>query len=193
MENIIAFFACNGTPKLGLSPTIRVHKILVGSPNSDLVVEDDPMVEFGDGFYLYIFAGFDPREEYAFRADGGSTSPPEDRFVIGATESPTPEENSDAVWVATAADFAGAGSMGLLQNETATDVVSILAIVEEIIKYDRNRTVLDKIEKTLTIFGDDGVTPIRVFKLRDSTGAQSITEIVERDPQTGSPNVGIPI
>lgn len=56
-------------------------------------------------------------------------------------------------------------------------------IVNEILKYSANRTKIDKIAKTLTVFDDNGTTPIKVFDLKDFNGVASITEIAERAPQ----------
>ncbi len=55
-------------------------------------------------------------------------------------------------------------------------------IVNEILKYSANRTKIDKITKTMTIYDDDGITPLRVFDLKDFNAIASITEIAERDP-----------
>ncbi len=195
MQNIVAYFAINGVPALNLSPTIRIHELLTGSPNSILVIDDDVMSEIKDGYYKYIFITYDPRKEYVFRANGGTSLPTTDRFAVGATESPDPEENADATWNSIATDFITAATMGLLQNEIGADtsairlnIIDIVDFVDQILKYEKNRTFLDKAAKTLTVYDDDRTTPLRVFSLRDSTGTPSIIEIVERLPiGPGSP------
>jgi len=58
-----------------------------------------------------------------------------------------------------------------------------LDILNTILKYSANRTKIDRNEKTLTIYDDDGTTPIKIFQLKDFDGVASITEISERMPQ----------
>jgi len=71
---------------------------------------------------------------------------------------------------------------------TAVDSIAITAdsaliLIEEILKYESNRTRIDKTAKTLTIYDDDDITPIRVFDLKDDTGAASIEAVFERLPR----------
>jgi hypothetical protein len=56
-------------------------------------------------------------------------------------------------------------------------------LVETLLKFEKNRTVVDRTNKTLTVYDDDGVTPIRVFNLLDEGGQPSTDDIVERMPQ----------
>jgi hypothetical protein len=49
-------------------------------------------------------------------------------------------------------------------------------------KYEENRSVIDKDNKTLTIYDDDEVTPILSFSLRNSEGDPSVDEVAERLP-----------
>jgi hypothetical protein len=74
--------------------------------------------------------------------------------------------------------------------EIQTDVTSVLSnlgavtdLLNTLLKYDTNRTQIDKNAKTMTVFDDDGVTPLRVFDLKDFAGIPSITEIAERAPR----------
>ena len=165
MQDIVAYFSKNGEPVKGLTPIIRIREIITsGSPDSNIVINNQSMQEIGDGYYVYQFIEYDPRIDYAFIADGGTSLTTGDRYAVGVTEVPDPEENADAVWV-------------------ASEASDLIALVEEIIKYSKNRTYLDKQAKTLTVFHDDGITPLRVFSLRDASGTPSITEIVERLPQ----------
>ena len=71
----------------------------------------------------------------------------------------------------------------LVVDDLAIDQASILSLVETLLKYSKNRTRVDNVAKTLTIYDDDTLTPIKVFNLKDFTGAPSITEIAERMPQ----------
>lgn len=102
---------------------------------------------------------------------------------------PTAADNADAVWDEAANAHVGAGSMGLLMSQinantgaTALSVVTIGAQVTLMLKYDKNRTKIDTVAKTLTVYDDNGVTPIQVFNLRDSNGLPSVVESYERVP-----------
>lgn len=115
-----------------------------------------------------------------------------------ATSFPTLANIADAVWEAALNQYSGGSpaSAGFIVSTILNEVIdvhsdtnniqvivnNITSIVEEILKYDRNRTRIDKAAKTLTVYDDDGTTPIRVFNLLDGTGAPSVAEVCERDP-----------
>jgi hypothetical protein len=113
-----------------------------------------------------------------------------------ATGFPTLGNIADAVWEAALASYVTSGSAGFIVSTILTQVTdinddtnhirpiidNIELLAEEILKYDRNRTRIDKAAKTLTVYDDDEVTPIRVFNLLDGTGTPSVTEVLERDP-----------
>jgi hypothetical protein len=62
------------------------------------------------------------------------------------------------------------------------DINTIVSIVNTLLKYEKNRTRVDKNAYTLTVYDDDGVTPLKIFNLKDFTGAASYTEVAERMP-----------
>lgn len=66
------------------------------------------------------------------------------------------------------------------------DLPAIFTLLECVRKYDTNRTRIDPVTFTLTIFDDDCVTPLRVFRLFDHNGQPSITNVCERKPSTAS-------
>lgn len=82
----------------------------------------------------------------------------------------------------------------LLLLDTALDIVhinvlSVLSnlslateLINTVLKYSTNRSKVDKNNKTLTIYDDDGVTPIKIFNLKDFLGSPSVTEVAERAP-----------
>lgn len=80
-------------------------------------------------------------------------------------------------------------------NETRNNTEAILVLLDLVRKYDSNRTRIDPIAQTLTVYDDDGVTPLTIFELKDEDGNLSITEVYERDPLTdrGSPPDGSPL
>lgn len=195
-------FRSAGVPQTGLTPRIRIWAINAGSPQTDVLVigggspEGAPMTEVGDGFYKYNFTSYDPRQEYVFGADGGSTLANGDRYCEGASDCPDPEENADAVWNATATNYLTVGSTGALlnninanTNSLVISVATVQSLVTTLLKYDESRTRIDTTNNTLTIYDSDCSTVLRVFELRDSAGNPSVTEVCERFPiGPGSPS-----
>lgn len=191
-KTIVAEFRLRGTPKTGLSPTILIWQVDVGT--NTLVVNGDAMTEVGNGFYKYIFttgAGFDPREDFVYQADGTSTITNDaERFVSGSVGAPEPEEVADGVWEADNSLYVDVNTMGGRHNATFSntgqlllDVAAVAVIVDLTRKHQTNRTKIDVIAKTLTVFDDDGTTPLQVFDLLDSGGVASVNEVCERNPQ----------
>lgn len=80
-KTITAYFTEAGTPKTGLTPTIRIRDV---SDNS-LKVTDASMTEIGDGWYKYTFTSFVIGTEYVIRCDGGATLTDPDRYVWGSS------------------------------------------------------------------------------------------------------------
>lgn len=166
MDDLITVFVTNkSNPETGLSPTIRIWEVSAGSQS--LVVTDDAMTEVGDGFYKYEFTTMDPLKHYNFRADAGASQPKGERYYVGSSAL-SPQEIADVNWDETASDHSIIGSTGEL--------------LQILVKFERNRTVIDGSSKTLTIYDDDETTPLHVFNLKDSAGLPSITEVCERDP-----------
>jgi len=195
---ITSYFSKKGVPKLGLSPTIRIWEVtsvgqtlVIGSP-------DGNMSEVGDGFYKYIFTtgnGYDETKEYVVRSDGAGDLGNNERYAAASIAEDSVSQSTvdniiDGMWDEQATDHIAAGTTGLMLNQVKADTASIqidttsiIALCETLLKYDTNRTVVDKTAKTLTIYDDNGVTPITVFDLKDGTGTPSITEICIREPQ----------
>lgn len=69
------------------------------------------------------------------------------------------------------------------KDATITALGSIADAVTLLQKYEENKSVIDKVNNTLTIYDDDGVTPILVFSLRNSVGTPSTDEVAQRVPQ----------
>jgi hypothetical protein len=109
--------------------------------------------------------------------------------VVNIGAYPTLSQIASAVWDEPASTHLIPGSVGVFQNETHADaqqlridVTTALSLLATLLKYETNRTKIDKIAMTLTVYDDDGVTPLKVFSLKDSTGASSVTEVCERRP-----------
>lgn len=169
-HTVTTFFTNNGVPATGLSPTIRIWDI----DTNMLVVTDDNMTEIGDGFYKYNYMGYDPLKDYVIRADGGASLPDAERYTVGTSDL-SKEELADSIWEEPFADHNTLGTMGA----KITTLESLLIILQ---KYESNRTRIDVSTKTLTVYDDDGITPIQIFNLYDSSGSPSVAQVAERDP-----------
>jgi hypothetical protein len=90
----------------------------------------------------------------------------------------TQSQVAEAVWNATLASYNNPGSAGAAQNQIAT----LVTLANTLLKYQRNRTKVDQNAYTLTVYDDDGTTPIRIFDLRNFAGLPSLTEVAERIP-----------
>lgn len=94
-----------------------------------------------------------------------------------------------AVWDEQVVDHMSSGSAGEalgqvsanVQNMTIT-TVSTMSMVQNLWKYERNRTKIDTNTKQLIIYDTDGVTPIQIYNLRDRNGQPSVVESMERIP-----------
>lgn len=123
------------------------------------------------------------REQIRYRLglDGTQSTP--------ATSTGTLPNIASRVWEEVALSHLATGTMGeklnLVKADTnsiAMSVVSVEAMVNLILKYDKNRTKIDTASKTLIIYDNDGVTPIQVFNLKDASGNPSVVESYERVP-----------
>ncbi len=198
---INSFFTIGGVPYLGLTPSIRIWEVsgagsslVVGAP---IQVTDPLMTEVGDGFYKFEFTaalGYDPTKAYSVRSDAGDHISPNERYSVGnVDEAIVPDVVAafvNGMWDEAAGSHVSAGSMGLLQNQTGADAAQVridmltaISLVQTLLKYEANRTKIDKVAKTLTVYDNDGITPLKIFDLKDSTGAPSIVEVVERMPE----------
>lgn len=102
-KKITTFFTDAGTPKTGLSATIRIR-----DGSGTLVVTDAAMTEIGDGFYGYDFTTYDIEEEYSIRCDGSATlTNNSDRYTYAGNES-----YNDDIWDTETLDHDIAGTMG---------------------------------------------------------------------------------
>lgn len=197
---LVAFFQNNGVPVTGLSPKIHIWALNFGSPAADFLVTggspQELMQEVGDGFYKYNFDGYNPLIEYAFRADGGASLNAVDRYYVGGTECPDPEDIAPEVWNSTSTNYLTPGTMGFQLNTTKANTDTIVinqttlqSLLETLLKYETSRTYIDSANNTLTIYDDDCSTPLKVFELRDGAGNPSVTEVCERFPiGPGSPS-----
>ena len=194
---ISSFYVDNtGNPATGLTPVLLIYS-LTGTSET-LVVPSANMTEVGNGFYQYNFTTYDPTQEYVFRIDGGATLSNNVRWQAGSIQVATLTDTTQQsiatnVWSATSSSYTTTGTTGLLLNQIGANTVaiannlyvnanSVLDIVNLIVKYDTNRTKIDPVAMTLTVYDDDCTTPLRTFQLLDTTGAPSITQVAERKP-----------
>lgn len=185
---ITAHFTNSGIPSVGLTPIIDITQVTLASTIP--LITDGSMAEIGDGWYRYNFVAYDPTTSIIFTIDGGASLQPCDRYKHGGNESYT-EDITDGVLNADMVDYQQAGTIGSAISQTKADTTAIIigqlsanALVETLLKYQSNRTRIDPLAKTLTIYDDDCTTVLQVFDLKDSAGNPSVIEVCERRPQT---------
>ena len=125
-----------GTPITGLTPVIDIFEL--GVTTNTHVVVAGATIEVGLGWYRYDFTTYDAKKNYVFTFDGGTALDNCERYKIGGNESYI-EEISDEISI----------------SQTA-----LTALINTMLKYERNRTKIDIAAATLTIYDDDCVTPL---------------------------------
>lgn len=145
-----------------------------------------------DGFYTFTFTsvmGYNPNKTYLIRTDGGNTLPNGERYHTSAIDSQVDVVN--AILDEPAVAHTLGGSIGSLLNQTHANtqnlmlsVVDLTSLLNLLLKYETNRTRIDSVNQTLTVYDDDCTTPLRTFKLLDSFGVPSIHDVCERRPQS---------
>ncbi len=204
---INSLFTNAGVPTSGLSPTIRIWEVtgatqalIVGTPSGSGQNTDGLMTEIltagspgtGDGFYTFLFTdliGYDPLKKYLIRTDGSAALQSTDRYQTGAID-PIEETIINGVWdEQISPDHLGVGSAGLILSEIKADTTSLFLNIDDVntlvttlLKYDTNRTKIDSVANTLTVYDDDCTTILRVFSLLDQTGTPSTDSVCERKP-----------
>lgn len=187
---ITVHFTNNGVPQSGLTPTIDLFELNPTNPaiNTHVVVAG-ATVEIGSGWYRYDFATYNPAKSYVFSFDGGVTMDACDRFKYGGNESYV-EDIAPAVWEETATNHVNSGTTGMLltQIDAKTSQLQIndatmSALLNTLLKYERNRTKIDTVNAQMIIYDDDCVTPLTIFNLHDFNGMPSVQEVCERIPQ----------
>lgn len=63
------------------------------------------------------------------------------------------------------------------------DLTQMLTIIETLRKFNFNRSKINPVDKSLTVYDDDDVTPIVVFDLLDTTQTPSTDEVAEKVPR----------
>lgn len=182
-------FTNNGSPAPGLTPTINIYELdpLVPGTNT-LVVTNGACVEIGGGWYRYQFTTYDTAKSYVFTFDGGVALSAYERYKVGGNETYA-QEVSDGVWDEQATDHVVSGSTGLILQQIKADTASIMltetqivALLNLILKYHRNRTRIDLANSQLIIYDDNGTTPLTRFNLLDFNGMPNVQEVCEKIP-----------
>jgi hypothetical protein len=201
---ISSYFEDNTGPVTGLTPTIRIWEVtsagdelIVGAPCGTGLATDGTMVEVEDcgspattqdGFYRFVFAdtiGYSPTTTYVVKIDGGGSLQTRYRYQTG--------EIIPSVLDAARTDHLISGSIGEAISQTKADTSdiidklyldadSVLEVVQLLLKMEAGRTRIDPTQNTLTVFDEDCTTVLRVFKLYDSAGNESVVDVCERKP-----------
>jgi len=158
-----------------------------------------------DGFYSFNFTdteGYDATKTYVVRVDGGPTLATAYRYQverITPADALSVESISDQVWDEPKVDHLNVGSTGEALSQIKSDTTaisqnlylgsdSVLGLVELLVKLSAGRTKIDPSTNTLTVYDEDCTTVLRVYKLYDSAGAESVTDVCERKPVTKGPS-----
>jgi hypothetical protein len=186
---ITVHFTSVGVPCIGLTPTIYIYELDATDPTiNTLIISGGTTHEIGQGWYRYEFTSYNLTKNYVYTFDGGSVLSVGDRYKIGGNESYI-EDISSGVWDEPLASHLISGSSGFTLTQVKSDSsslmisqVAITSLVNTMLKYERNRTKINTTNSTLTIYDDDGTTPLTIFQLKDHLGQPSISEICERLP-----------
>lgn len=185
-DNINFFVTLNGVPQIGLTPlpTITVYDAVTNS-----VILTGTSSEVGGGFYKYVMPTLNPAIDYLIIADAGSSFPNQERYFFGEIE----KLNSlaaDTIWNYPSGGSFDVGSFGdLINNMTSilntvdTATALSLNLLNTLLKYSQNRAKVDANAKTLTLYDNDGITPLKVFKLYNNNSVLDINTVFERVPQ----------
>lgn len=205
----------NNNPIGGLNyPLVRiweidgsVHTLIVGDGSGTGQSFDGtmvPLVSAGteDGFYSFVFTdtiGYISTKKYLVRSDAGPSISTAERYQTATIASDSividVDAIADAVWDEPSTDHLSVGSTGLVLGQIKAttdqlfiDVATIQDIVDITLKYQTNRTVIDPVNKTMTVYDNDCVTILRTFSLLDSNGTPSTDEVCERVPTIANDN-----
>lgn len=95
----------------------------------------------------------------------------------------------NAVWDAQTTSHLAPGTTGEMMSQIKADTGSVsisnttlTSLVNTVLKYEKNRTKIDTVNKQMIVYDNDGTTVLQIFNLKDSTGAPSIAEVAERVP-----------
>lgn len=180
MNEIINFFlTINGVPQTGVSPlpTITVYD----SVTNDVVLVDTTS-EVGGGFYKYVMPTLLTAIDYVIVVDAGTAFPDNERYYFGEI-SKLNDVDAHVVWNYSTANSLDADSFGALLNQMDNATALSKTILDILLKYQKNRTKVDPFAKTLTVYDDNGSTPLKVFNLYNNDGVLDVNTVFERVPQ----------
>lgn len=187
---ITVHYTSVGVPTVGLTPIINIFELDSYDQNiNTLVVSNGNTCEIGQGWYRYDFIEYNPSKNYVYTFDGGDSLTTGDRYKIGGNESFV-EDISNGVWEEPLSGHLSTGTSGFALTQIKSDSTSLMvsqvaitSLVNTLLKYERNRTKINTSTSTLTIYDNDGTTPLTTFHLKDHLGQPSISEICERLPE----------
>ena len=97
---------------------------------------------------------------------------------------PSADAIANAVWEEPAMDHLSPGSIGEMVTQIKADTGSVAisnaaltSLVNTLLKYERNRTKIDTVNKQMIIYDDDCTTVLHTFNLRDANGNPSVAEV----------------
>ena len=78
-------------------------------------------------------------------------------------------------------------TMNATVNGVDVTLNNVLSIVQEVLKYGKNRSRIDPVNYQMIIYEDDGITELKRYNLKDRNNVASILEIFDKVPVSGSP------
>lgn len=161
---VVSYFVNNGEPATGLSPIVNIRDLSDGS----LVVISGSMIEKGDGFYAYDFAGYDDSKDYVIRSDSVTLSGT-DRYSFGSSG----EYNEDFNSIETKIDDVDTTVQAIdLTVDSVESTVSDIDLRTTLIrKLQTNRLELEDGDPGIwTLYDDDDVNVLLTFQISDKNG-----------------------
>ena len=106
-----------------------------------------------------------------------------------AVDTPTAAQNAAAVRTELSTELANmdiavsSRASQASQDALVVTVGNMSLVIDDLLKYQGNKTLIDPNQFTMTIYENDGTTPLKVFDLQDANGVASITDIYRRIPR----------
>lgn len=151
---ILSFFTQDGIPTTGLNPLVKVLDVETGYS----VVDNELMLETGDGFYRYEFNAYEPSRDYAIICDSVTLSG-SDRYT-----------------------YASSGEYHTVLDSIESTVGMVDIRTTLLRKIQTNRLELaDGDTDNWTLYDDDTSTPLLTFSVKDKSG-----QLIVQQPHTPS-------
>jgi hypothetical protein len=180
---ITAFFTEEGIPQTGLSPVIKIRDIISGN----VIINNESMIEVGDGFYNYNFSTYDNDNLYSFLSDGGEVLPLGERYVVATNETGSIKYDTESI-ITDVSSVKGDTTSSLTKlDNIKVDTGYNREIIDNIksdtgliLKIEKNKWAIS--ENKMRFFDDDNTTVLYEFNLLDGSGQPTMRSVMQRIP-----------